>query len=285
MPDTLLTLIPQAAADELLGGLQAFADVTPTSNGTTTTIISTDLIDPSGAQTYKNWRAYCYEGTLAGEERLITGVDLATGTLTTTAFTGITTTTCKFWLLRNFRRNEWRDFANRSLKTMKRRVIVAIQGIASQVRYSAAQLATLGIERPEDVIDIGTRAYPEVNTEGNPTPVSRFDWESNDGSISLVLPSAVGTSQELVFYVSKPFASSGQTIFTTDADTTTAPFDWLVSEMVERALRAMWSRATDADRPRWLALLRSAIVENEGYRKHYLPMVGRRVFGIWDPGW
>ncbi|HXI18662.1 MAG TPA: hypothetical protein VNM48_20035, partial [Chloroflexota bacterium] len=228
---TLVDVLPDAAGSPLLGGDQAFQAITPTSAGTTTTIVCTDLLDPSGALTFKNWRAYCYSGALVGQERLITGVDLATGTLTVApALTAATSATTLFWLLRDFRRATWRDFANRALRTMKRRVLVPLQGLGSNVRYTSAQLPA-SITRPEDVIDIGTRAYPEVATEGLPYPVARYDWEDNDGSLSLVLSSAVGTSQELVFSVAAPFATPGQSVLLTDASTTTAPADWLIAEM------------------------------------------------------
>lgn len=287
MAETLLTLIPEAAGHELLGGLGAFFSGGASGAGAANTLVCDELIDPSGAQTYRNWWAYVHTSggspSLAGQERLVTGVDLSAGTLTLNrGFARATATTEQFWLLQTFRWQDWRALANRALRQMRRRVWVAQRGLGSGVlRYSGADLPA-SIVRPEDVIDVGYRSYPEVATEGRPLPVRWFGWEDNDGALTLLLGEGIGTGQELCFYLEKPFARAGETVLASNTDTTTAPADWLVGEMVERALRERWARAAEPDKAQWKERLAAQIVTNRGLRAKYLPAVGRRDMGF-DP--
>jgi hypothetical protein len=285
--ETLLTLVPEAAGHELLGGSSAFQAGTATGAGLTTTVVCDDLADPSGAQTYKGWRIYFHTSSggtsIAGQERLVTGVDLATGTFTLNkALPRTTATGDGFWLLQTYRRSDWLGFANRALRQMKRRAWTAVQGLGDSVlRYETAQLPA-GLVRPEDVIDVGTRSYPAVNTEGKPTLMRWFGWEDNDGTFSLLLSDGVSTARALVLYMEKPYALPSAAALTADADQTTAPLDWLVGEMVERALRDRWARAVGDDKRDWLMRLQAQIVTNRGFKAKYLPTAGRRNMGF-DP--
>ena len=287
MPETLRTLIPEAAGHELLGGAAAFFPATATAGGTTTTLVCDDVVDPSGAQTYRNWWAYFHTSaaapSIAGETRLVTGVDLSTGTLTLNRSLARSSSAGDgFWLLQTFRRSDWRDFANRALRQMKRRVWVSRQGLGDGVlRYPSASLPA-GVARPEDVVEVGTRGYPLVNTEGRPVPVRWFGWEDNDGDLTLLLSDGAGEGRALCLYLEKPFALPGETALNTDTDQTTAPADWLVGEMVELALRTRWARATAPDKGDWLARLQAQIATNKGFHAKYLPRIGRRDMGF-DP--
>jgi hypothetical protein len=130
------------------------------------------------------------------------------------------------------------------------------------------------------VVEVGYRGYPLTDSEGKPAFTRWFGWEDNDGDLTLLLSEGIGTDQALCLYLEKPFANAGETVLAADADQTTAPADWLIGEMVERALRDRWSRAAAADKAGWLGRLQAQIVTNKGFHAKYLQAVGRRNMGF-----
>ena len=280
MADSLSVILPEAAAHPLLGGPYAYYALTPTSTSSLNTqIVATDIIDSSGAKSYTGWNIYCHTSVTATvistQARRVQSVDLATGTLTCNRSWGrVTDASDLFWLTRDFTRNDFRDFANQALREMKRRVILTTQGLGSNIlRYSPPT----GIVRPEDVIDVGYRAYPSVTSDGQPRQLRWYGWEDNDGTLTLLTDRDFGTAEQLVFQTLRPFAAAGADNFTTDASTTAAPRDWLVAEIVSRALLTLWSMAEESDKPAIQKRLQAAGLLCQGFRAHYTPRDSRRI--------
>lgn len=280
--DTLTGLIPEAARHPLLGGPGAFYAGTPSGAGSTTTLVCSDLIDNAGARTYSNWNVYVHTSgnspALAGQARRVSGApDLTSGTITVNrAYAVATGPSDLFWLLRDFTRNDWRDFANQALRDMKRRVVLTQVGSGSNVRRYTPPA---GIVRAEDVVDVRVRAYPEVGSEGQPRAMRWWSIEDNDAALALVVSDGVGSGQELVYYVLRPYAAAGQDTLTTDADTVPAsvPREWLVAEMVARATVVRWTQATEADKSLRQREMVAAAALCEGFRKRYMAAPSRRL--------
>lgn len=276
---TLLAVIPEAAGHPFLGGARAFRTLTPTGTGTPTTIVSTRLTDSSGRQTYTDWWAYCYASAggapLTGESRLVQTVTLASGTFTVNRPYGrATEATDLFWLLRTFDRDRWCELANTALRQMKRRLTFTGQGVASALRYALPP----EIERAEEVVEVGTRAWPLVATEGKPEPVRWFGVEDNDGALELVLGDPVAADKALVYYALKPYAAPGENLLVADTDATVAPADWLVAELVALALVERLANATsqeDRQGLQWALTGAGRLVS--GFRRKYESQGERRV--------
>ena len=281
MADAFSAVFPEAAAHPLMGGPNAYRQLTPSATSSTSSqIVCNVLNDSSGSLNGTNWHVYCYSSATAtvisGQSRRVQSVDLNDpATLTVNrAYSRVTDASDLFWLTRDFSRDNWLDFANQALRQMKRRVILTTPGLGSNVlRYSPPT----GVVRPEDVIDIGYRAYPSVTSDGKPTPLRWYGWEDNDTSLTLLTSEEFGTAQQLVFQTLRPYALANVNTFTTDASTSAAPMDWLVAEMVARALLTLWTMAEETDKPAIQERLQAAGLLANGFRRHYVPGESRRV--------
>ena len=187
-------------------------------------------------------------------------------------------------MLRDFTRNDWRDFANQALRDMKRRVVLTQVGLGANVRRYTP---TSGhIVRAEDLVDVRVRAYPEVTSTGQPRAMRWWSVEQNDATLVLVVSDDVGTAEELVYYILKPWALAGADTLTTDASTVPAdvPREWLVAEMVARACVVKWTQASDADKPIRAREMAAAAALCDGFRKRYMAAPSRRMMAP-DASW
>lgn len=267
-----LTLIPHAQGHALLGGPESFYSGTAGAGSDATRLVAEELIDSSGAKSWTGAKVYVHTGTGAGQARYVQTVDLSAGNLVVNrSFSPAPDATSEFWLLKHFSRAQWVAFANQALREMRHRVTyVQTSGVAGTQRITVPTTIT----SEQDVVDI---RYGVSSTPSAGTTLPWFGFTTIDGQLYL------HTSQhydncELLYDVLVPYAGPGDSPLVVDADTTAAPLDWLVSEMVALAMTTRWANATtEADKRRLQQDLGAAGRLVAGMRAKYQSQPGRRM--------